>query len=90
MLFKIGRAAYDNGDYYHTVLWMQEAERRRASEKPPLTDLEDIIEYHAFALFKQDNIKRALELTKQLLKLDPNHPRAKGKNYHFLGFFHFI
>lgn len=38
----------------------------------------DLLEYMAFALFQQDNTKRALVLTQQLVDLDPYHPRAAG------------
>ncbi|MFH4982414.1 hypothetical protein AB6A40_009123 [Gnathostoma spinigerum] len=76
--FEIGRIAYNNFDYYHTVLWMQEARDRVEKENPPTAELEDILEYLAFALYKQGNLKRALLLTDELVRLAPDHPRAKG------------
>uniref|UniRef100_F1L319 procollagen-proline 4-dioxygenase n=1 Tax=Ascaris suum TaxID=6253 RepID=F1L319_ASCSU len=76
--FEIGRAAYNDYDYYHTILWMQEAKDRVEKENPPTASLEDILEFLAFALYKQGNLKRALQLTDQLVRLAPNHPRAKG------------
>lgn len=67
--FEIGRAAYNNGDYYHTVIWMEEARERLRRESLPSVSLEEVLEYLAFSLFKQKNLKRALQLTEQLYKL---------------------
>ncbi|KHN73657.1 Prolyl 4-hydroxylase subunit alpha-1 [Toxocara canis] len=76
--FEIGRAAYNDYDYYHTILWMQEAKDRVEKEDPPSASLEDILEFLAFALYKQGNLKRALQLTDELVRLAPDHPRARG------------
>ncbi|EFO21561.2 prolyl 4-hydroxylase 2 [Loa loa] len=77
--FDIGRAAYNVNDYYHTVIWMEEAQERLRTEMPHETvQLKEILEYLAFALFKQGNLKRALLLTEQLYTIDPNHPRARN------------
>ncbi|CAB3401441.1 unnamed protein product [Caenorhabditis bovis] len=76
--FEIAKAAYNEHDFYHTVMWMQEAQRRLGQEDEPTADLDDILEYLAFALYKQGNLKHALKLTEELFKRNPNHPRAKG------------
>ncbi|KAI6235644.1 Procollagen-proline 4-dioxygenase [Aphelenchoides besseyi] len=76
--FEIGRLAYNNEDYYHTLLWMDEAMERSKRESPPTATEAEILEYLAFALYKQDNVKRALLATDRLYQLRPNHPRAKG------------
>ncbi|KAH7729639.1 Prolyl 4-hydroxylase alpha-1 subunit precursor [Aphelenchoides avenae] len=76
--FEVGRAAYNNRDYYHTLEWMQEALDRRAKERPPTVAESDILEYLAYAMYQQGNPKRALALTKRLHELDPMHPRAAG------------
>ncbi|MCP9259530.1 Prolyl 4-hydroxylase subunit alpha-1 [Dirofilaria immitis] len=76
--FEIGRAAYYAYDYYHTILWMQEARQRVEKEAIPTAELEDILEYLAFSLYKQGNLKRALLLTDELYRMNPDHPRAKG------------
>uniref|UniRef100_A0A914RW89 procollagen-proline 4-dioxygenase n=1 Tax=Parascaris equorum TaxID=6256 RepID=A0A914RW89_PAREQ len=47
-------------------------------ERPPSVALEEVLEYLAFALYKQGNLKRALQVTEQLYKLNPYHPRARG------------
>ncbi|KAL3118087.1 hypothetical protein niasHT_002225 [Heterodera trifolii] len=72
--FEIGRAAYNQKDYYYTLEWMQEALRR-----DPSAALEaDILEFLAYALYQQGNQKRALAMTKWLVRLAPGHPRAAG------------
>ncbi|KAI6176956.1 Procollagen-proline 4-dioxygenase [Aphelenchoides bicaudatus] len=76
--FEIGRLSYNNEDYYHTLLWMQEAMEKSKTEDPPTATEVSILEYLAFALYKQGNVKRALLATDRLYELNPRHPRAKG------------
>lgn len=76
--FEIGRFSYNSEDYYHTLLWMQEAMDRSKRENPPSVSEVDILEYLAFALYKQGNVKRALLATDRLYELNPKHSRAKG------------
>ncbi|XP_054165484.1 prolyl 4-hydroxylase subunit alpha-1-like [Oppia nitens] len=77
--FELGRQAYINQDYYHTVLWMQEALDRLEREDLP-TDLNRaiILEYLAFSTYQKGNVRLALQLTHQLLDISPDHPRAQG------------
>ncbi|KAL3115904.1 hypothetical protein niasHT_007204 [Heterodera trifolii] len=76
--FEIGRIAYNDEDFYHTLLWMQEALGRAKREKIPTISESDVLEYLAFAMFKQGNLKRALVTTDRLAEIAPTHPRAKG------------
>ncbi|CAG9530036.1 unnamed protein product [Cercopithifilaria johnstoni] len=76
--FEIGRAAYNEHDYYHTILWMQEAQKRVQNETKPTVDSNDILEYLAYSLYKQGNLKRALLLTDELYRRNPDHPRARN------------
>lgn len=77
--FELGRQSYNMGDYYHTLLWMREADARLGSEANE-TEVErsDILEYLAFSTYKQGNIPLALDLTYKLLDIYPTHPRAAG------------
>ncbi|XGW15608.1 hypothetical protein V3C99_001231 [Haemonchus contortus] len=59
-------------------MWMEEAKRRLAQEPVPTANLGQILEYLAYSLFKQGNPKHALQLSEELDRLEPNHPRAKG------------
>jgi prolyl 4-hydroxylase len=83
--FQLGKIAYNQQDYYHTLMWMQEALDRHEREKRDLkdpaqlsADESEILEHLAFAMFQQGNVKHALRLTKRLAAADPNHPRAAG------------
>lgn len=76
--FEVGRASYNNKDYYHTLMWMQEALNRAEHEDPPSAAVSEILEYLAFSLYQQGNLKRALALTHRLYEIAPHHPRAKG------------
>ncbi|TKR57846.1 hypothetical protein L596_030492 [Steinernema carpocapsae] len=75
--FEIARSAYNAEDYYHTILWMEEAKLLVEKEDPPTANMEDILEYLGFSLYKQDNLKHALKITEELYAMVPKHPRAK-------------
>ncbi|MCP9261189.1 Prolyl 4-hydroxylase subunit alpha-1 [Dirofilaria immitis] len=66
--FEIGRTAYHTEDYYHAIMWMQEARERVEKETVPTANLEVILEHLAFSLYKQDNLKRALLVTDELYR----------------------
>lgn len=51
--FELGRQAYNNGDYYHTVLWMQESDSRLGREVNETIKKSDILEYLAFSTYMQ-------------------------------------
>ncbi|VDM93892.1 unnamed protein product [Onchocerca ochengi] len=74
---EIGRTAYEEYDYYYTIMWMQEVRKRVEKESVPTANLEEILEYLAFSLYKQGNLKQALLLTDELFRMNPNHPRAE-------------
>lgn len=76
--FELGRQSYNNGDFYHTQLWMREADARLNSETNKTVEKSDILEYLAFSTYKQGNLPLALDLTNKLLDIFPAHPRALG------------
>ena len=41
------------------------------------------MEYLAFTYYSQGNLRRALKYTDELLKLDPEHPRAVGNKVYY-------
>lgn len=52
--FELGRQSYHNRDYYHTVLWMQEAmDRLQEEQNATTTSKPDILEYLAFSTYMQ-------------------------------------
>ena len=77
--FELGRQSYVKEDFYHTVLWMQEAlERLHTTQFNPAEVEVDILEYLAFATYRLGNIRHALKLTEDLLLKRPDHSRASG------------
>ncbi|GLG99303.1 Prolyl 4-hydroxylase subunit alpha-2 [Gryllus bimaculatus] len=82
--FELGRQSYNNGDFYHTVLWMQEALQRYEEEYNKTTTKSDILEYLAFSTYMQGNVRTALKLTDELLQIVPTHQRALGNRDYYL------
>lgn len=54
--FELGRQAYNNGDHYHTVLWMQEADARYGREANETISKSDILEYLAFSTYMEGKL----------------------------------
>ncbi|XP_022906186.2 prolyl 4-hydroxylase subunit alpha-1 [Onthophagus taurus] len=81
--FELGRQSYNNGDFYHTQLWMREADSRLGRELNETVQRSDILEYLAFSTFKQGNVMLALDLTNKLLEIIPTHQRALGNKVYY-------
>lgn len=85
--FLLATIAYNSSDFYHSVLWLNESLRRvgNSSENPEevrsKTSL--ILDYLAYSYYKQGNIKKAENLTKEFLLLEPEHQRARANLVHF-------
>ena len=81
--FELGRQTYNNGDYFHTNIWMEQALKLREEEEEPSVGRADILEYLAFSAYMSGNIRRALKLTNELLRLEPDHPRGWGNKQYY-------
>ncbi|KAK7070019.1 Prolyl 4-hydroxylase, alpha polypeptide [Halocaridina rubra] len=81
--FELGRQSYNNGDHYHTMLWMNEALSRHEVESNKTIDRADILEYLAFSTYMQGNVRQALKLTNELLLDRPDHQRAYGNKIYY-------
>ncbi|KHJ77109.1 tetratricopeptide repeat protein [Oesophagostomum dentatum] len=57
---------------------MQTAMNKLENEEEKTIEETEILEYLAYSLYQQGNVRRALALTKRLAAIAPNHPRAKG------------
>ncbi|NXH23056.1 P4HA2 hydroxylase, partial [Bucco capensis] len=80
--FGMGRTAYNDGDYYHTVLWMEQALKQHdEGEDTPVSKV-DILDYLSYAVFQFGDLHRAMELTRRLISLDSSHERA-GSNLRY-------
>uniref|UniRef100_A0A671M8D9 procollagen-proline 4-dioxygenase n=1 Tax=Sinocyclocheilus anshuiensis TaxID=1608454 RepID=A0A671M8D9_9TELE len=81
--FELGKIAYSEADYYHTELWMAQALTQLDEGEESIIDKVSVMDYLNYAIYQQGELERALELTKRMLKLDPNHQRANGNLKYF-------
>ncbi|XP_071376512.1 prolyl 4-hydroxylase subunit alpha-1b isoform X2 [Centroberyx affinis] len=81
--YELGKIAYSEVDYYHTELWMAQALRQLDQGEESSIDKVTVLDYLSYAIYQQGELDRALEFTKKLLALDPEHQRAKGNLKYF-------
>ncbi|TRY95482.1 hypothetical protein DNTS_003974 [Danionella cerebrum] len=81
--YELGKIAYTDADYYHTELWMAQALAQLDEGEQSPIDMITVIDYLSYAIYQQGELERALELTRRMLKLDPNHQRANGNLKYF-------
>ncbi|XP_025967234.2 prolyl 4-hydroxylase subunit alpha-3 isoform X2 [Dromaius novaehollandiae] len=79
--FHVGKVAYDTGDYYHSIAWLEEAvDLFRLSYGSWNTEdrasLEDALDHLAFSYFMVGNVSHALSLSRELLRYDPGNLRV--------------
>lgn len=82
--FEVGRVAYNDEDYYHTMSWMNEAMHKLEKEQNKTVSKAEVIDYLSFSAYKQGNVRHALTLTNELLSLVPNHSRALNNKEYFI------
>ncbi|NXL87459.1 P4HA2 hydroxylase, partial [Alectura lathami] len=80
--FGMGKTAYNDGDYYHTVLWMEQALKQHDEGEETTISKVDILDYLSYAVFQFGDLHRAMELTRRLISLDSAHERA-GSNLRY-------
>lgn len=81
--FELGKIAYSDTDYYHTELWMEQALKQLDAGEVSTIDKITVLDYLSYSIYQQGDLDKALELTKRLLKLDPEHQRANGNLRYF-------
>uniref|UniRef100_A0A672YF46 Prolyl 4-hydroxylase, alpha polypeptide III n=1 Tax=Sphaeramia orbicularis TaxID=375764 RepID=A0A672YF46_9TELE len=79
--FLVGKVAYDQEDYYHSVQWLEESVRLfrgSGGEWSPENEgtLKDALDHLAFSHFKTGNVSYALSLSQELLHHDPVNGRV--------------
>ncbi|GAA6225790.1 prolyl 4-hydroxylase subunit alpha-3 [Lates japonicus] len=79
--FLVGKVAYEQEDYYHSVQWLEESVRLfrgTGGEWSPENEgtLEDALDHLAFSHFKTGNVSYALSLSQELLHYDPMNGRV--------------
>ncbi|XP_075571160.1 prolyl 4-hydroxylase subunit alpha-2 isoform X4 [Pelecanus crispus] len=80
--FAMGKTAYNDGDYYHTVLWMEQALKQHDEGEDTTVSKVEILDYLSYAVFQFGDLHRAMELTRRLISLDSTHERA-GSNLRY-------
>ncbi|KAJ8391763.1 hypothetical protein AAFF_G00085350 [Aldrovandia affinis] len=81
--YELGKIAYTDADYYHTELWMSQAIKQLEQGEESTVDKATLLDYISYCVYQQGELERALELTKELIKLDPEHQRAKSNRIYF-------
>lgn len=76
--FELGRQAYFDRDYYHSILWMDEALSRVRREKSPTVAEWEIMDIMSVALYHQGNLKQAYNAVKKASSLNSKHERLKN------------
>ena len=76
--FGMGRSAYNEGDYYHTVLWMEQVLKQLDAGEEATTSKAQVLDYLSYAVFQLGDLHRAVELTRRLLSLG-KEPMGEGQ-----------
>ncbi|CAF3520069.1 unnamed protein product [Rotaria socialis] len=82
--YDLGRVAYTNGDFYHTLMWMQEALDHLDTETNHTSiNKIDILDHLAYATSQQGNVEHALAITEEILTMAPDHFRAQNNKVYY-------
>ncbi|XP_031729983.1 prolyl 4-hydroxylase subunit alpha-2 isoform X1 [Anarrhichthys ocellatus] len=81
--FDMGKTAYNDADYYHAVLWMQQALKQLDGGEESVATKADILDYLSYSVYQMGDLPRAIELTRRLVAISPGHQRAGGNLRYF-------
>ncbi|XP_055797944.1 prolyl 4-hydroxylase subunit alpha-2-like isoform X4 [Salvelinus fontinalis] len=81
--YDMGKTAYNEADYYHAVLWMQQALRQMDAEEEHVVSKADVLDYLSYSVYQMGDLSRAIELTRRLVAIDSSHQRAGGNLRYF-------
>ncbi|KAK9536906.1 hypothetical protein VZT92_006659 [Zoarces viviparus] len=81
--FDMGKTAYNDADYYHAVLWMQQALKQLDGGEESVATKPDILDYLSYSVYQMGDLPRAIELTRRLVAISPGHQRAGGNLRYF-------
>ncbi|AWO99995.1 putative prolyl 4-hydroxylase subunit alpha-2 isoform 2 [Scophthalmus maximus] len=76
--FDMGKTAYNDADYYHAVLWMQQSLKQLDAGEEAEVSKADILDYLSYSVYQMGDLPRAIELTRRLVAIEPSHQRAGG------------
>ncbi|XP_044078686.1 prolyl 4-hydroxylase subunit alpha-2-like isoform X2 [Siniperca chuatsi] len=81
--FDMGKTAYNDADYYHAVLWMQQSLKQLDAGEEAVVSKADILDYLSYSVYQMGDLPRAIELTRRLVAIDSSHQRAGGNLRYF-------
>ncbi|XP_029956490.1 prolyl 4-hydroxylase subunit alpha-2 isoform X3 [Salarias fasciatus] len=81
--FDMGKTAYNDADYYHAVLWLQQSLKQLDAGEEAVISKADILDYLSYSVYQMGDLPRAIELTRRLVAIDPKHDRAGGNLRYF-------
>uniref|UniRef100_A0A8C2ZPN8 procollagen-proline 4-dioxygenase n=2 Tax=Cyclopterus lumpus TaxID=8103 RepID=A0A8C2ZPN8_CYCLU len=81
--FDMGKTGYNDADYYHAVLWMQQALKQLDGGEESVASKADILDYLSYSVYQMGDLPRAIELTRRLVATTPGHQRAGGNLRYF-------
>ncbi|KAG9339817.1 hypothetical protein JZ751_022484 [Albula glossodonta] len=81
--YDMGKTAYNEGDHYHSVLWMQQALRQLDGGEDAAVSKAEVLDYLSYSVYQMGDLPRAIELTRRLVTIDPGHQRAGGNLRYF-------
>ena len=65
----MGKMAYNDADFYHAVLWMQQALRQLDTDEDTVASKADILDYLSYSVYQMGDLPRAIELTRRLVAI---------------------
>ena len=71
--YDMGKTAYNEADYYHAVLWMQQALRQMDAEEEHVVSKADVLDYLSYSVYQMGDLPRAIELTRRLVAIGRTH-----------------
>ncbi|KAG8008538.1 Prolyl 4-hydroxylase subunit alpha-2 [Nibea albiflora] len=81
--FDMGKTAYNEADYYHAVLWMQQSLKQLDAGEEAVVSKAEILDYLSYSVYQMGDLPRAIELTRRLVAIDSSHQRAGGNLRYF-------
>lgn len=67
--YDMGKTAYNEADYYHAVLWMQQALKQLDTGEDAVISKADILDYLSYSVYQMGDLPRAIELTRRLVAI---------------------
>lgn len=73
--YDMGKTAYNEADYYHAVLWMQQALKQLDAGEEAVVSKADILDYLSYSVYQMGDLPRAIELTRRLVAIGKSRHR---------------